>query len=99
VFLGAKVVEKCFWKCTFYSLNGMFGVLNSIGQHVKGATHVLAKKKRETSGIVCNQMSIQDFFTKGVLVNNIEYLPLFKFVDILYNELLSYCAQHVYYGL
>jgi len=72
-------------------------MLNSIAQYVKGATHVLAKKNRETSGIVGNQMSIQDFFTKGVLVSKIEYLPSFKFVDIFYNELLSCCAQHVCY--
>jgi hypothetical protein len=99
VFLGAKMAHNFFWKCTFCSFNGTFGVLNSISQHVKGATHVLAQKNRETSGIVGNQMSIQDFFTKGVIVSKIEYPPLFKFVDILYNELLSYCAQHVYYGI
>ncbi len=98
VFIGAKMANNFFWKCTFCSLNGMFGVLNSIGQHMKGVAHVLAKKKRETSGIVGNQMLIQDFFTKGVLVSKIEYPPSFKFVDILYNELFSYCAQHVYYG-
>jgi hypothetical protein len=64
VFLGAKMADKFFWKCTFCSLNGTFGVLNSIGQHVKGVAHVLAKKNRETSAIVGNQVSIQDFSTK-----------------------------------
>jgi hypothetical protein len=75
MFLGAKMAKLFLWKCKFYSLNGMFGVLNSIGQHVKGAAHVLAKKNRKTSGIVGNQMSIQEFFTKGVLVSKIEYPP------------------------
>ncbi len=97
VFLSAKIADNFFWKCTFCSLNGTFGMLNNIGQYVKGAAHVLARKNRETSGIVGNQMSIQDFFTKGVLVSKIEYLPSFQFVDIFYNELLSYCAQHVCY--
>jgi hypothetical protein len=74
MFLGAKMADNFFWKCTFCSLNGMFGVLNRIGQHVKGAAHVLAKKKRETCGIVGNEMSIQDFFTKGVLVRKLNIL-------------------------
>jgi hypothetical protein len=67
MFLGAKMADKSFWKCTFCSLNGTFGVLNTIGQHVKCVAHVLAKKNREASGIVDNQMSIQNFFTKGFL--------------------------------
>jgi hypothetical protein len=92
------MADTSFWKCTFCSLNGTFGVLNSIGQHVKGVAHVLAKKNREASGIVGNQMSIQNSFTKGVLVSKIEDPPLLKFVDILYKELLSYSAQNVCYG-
>ncbi len=67
VYLGAKMAKFVFWKCTFCSLNGTFGVLNNIGQYVKGVAHLLAKKNRETSGIVGNQMSIQDFLQKGFL--------------------------------
>jgi hypothetical protein len=42
---------------------------------VKGAMHVLAKKNKATIGIVGIQMTLQDSFTKGVLVSKVEYPP------------------------
>ncbi len=41
--LGVKMIDKKFWKCTLCSFNGTFGMVDTIGQHVRGATHVLAR--------------------------------------------------------
>jgi hypothetical protein len=73
--LGAEMVNKKFWKWTLCNSNGTFGLVDIIGQHVKGATHVLAKKNKATIGIVGIQMTLQDSFTKGVLVGKVEYPP------------------------
>ncbi len=65
--LGAELIDKKFWKCTLCSFNGTFGVVDTIGQHVRGATHVLVKKNKATIGTIGIQMTLQDSFTKGVL--------------------------------
>jgi hypothetical protein len=64
---------------------------------VKGATHVLVKKNRVASKIVNSQMSIEDSLMKGVLIGKVEFPPFYIpiIVDIPWNKLLSYCAQHV----
>jgi hypothetical protein len=95
--LGVEMVDKKFRKCTLCSFNGIFGVVDIIGQHVRGATHVLAKKTKASIG---NQMTFQDSFTKGVFVGKVEY-PLSyisKIVDIPHNDLVSYCQQHICHG-
>jgi hypothetical protein len=56
--LGAEMVDKKFWKCTLCNFNGTFGVVDIIGQHVKSATHVLAKKNKATIGTVGIQMTL-----------------------------------------
>jgi hypothetical protein len=94
------MIDKFFWKCTFCSFNGIFGVVDIIGQHVKGATHVLAKKNKVVIGTIGSQMTLQDSFTKRVLVGKIEY-PLSyipEIVDIFHNDLGSYCQQHICHG-
>jgi hypothetical protein len=97
--LGVEMVNKKFWKCTLCSFNGTFGVVDTIG-HVRGATHVLAKKNKVIIGTVGSQMTFQDFFTKGVLIGKVEYPPSYipKIVDILHNDLVSYCQQHIFHG-
>jgi len=42
--LGAKMINKNYWKCTICNFNGTFGVVDIIGHHVKATTHVLVKK-------------------------------------------------------
>jgi hypothetical protein len=71
-----------------------------IGQHVRGATHVLVRKNRVAIGTIGNQMTLQDFFTKGVLVSKVEYPPSYipKIVDIPHNDLDSYCQQRICHG-
>jgi hypothetical protein len=71
-----------------------------IGQHVKSATHVLAKKNKASIGTIGSQMTLQDSFTKGVLVGKVEYLLSYisKIVDIPHNDLVSYCQQHICHG-
>jgi hypothetical protein len=69
-----------------------------IGQHVKGVTHILTKNNKATVGTIGSEMTLQDFFTKG-LVSKAKYLPyISKIVDIPHNDLLSYCQQHIYHG-
>ncbi len=81
----------CSFKCTF-------GVVDIIGQHVKGVTHILAKKNKATIGTIGSKMTLQDSFTKG-LASKAKYLPsISKIVDIPHNDLLSYCQQHIYHG-
>ncbi len=58
--LGAKMIDKKFWKCTLCSFNGTFGMVDTIGQHVRGATHVLAKKNKVAIGTTGIQMTLQD---------------------------------------
>jgi len=97
--LGAKMVDKKFWKCTFHSFKRTFVVVNTIGQHVRSATHVLAKKIKATIGTIGIQMTLQDFFTKRVLVGKVKYPPYIpKIIDILHNDLVSYCQQHICHG-
>lgn len=60
--LGAEMINKNDWKCTICNFNGTLGVVDIIGHHVKGATHVLVKRNRLASQIVSSQMSIEDFF-------------------------------------
>ncbi len=93
--LGAEVIDKKFWKCTLCSFNGTFGVVDTIGQHVKGATHVLAKKNKAAIGTISIQMTFQDSFTKGVVIGKAKYPPFYipKIVDIPHNDLVSYCQQ------
>ncbi len=71
--LGVEMVDKFFSQCTFCSFTGIFGVVDIIGQHVKGVTHVLAKKNKASIGTIGNQMTLQDSFTKGFLVGKVEY--------------------------
>jgi hypothetical protein len=91
------MVDKKFWKCTLCSFNGTFQVVDTIGQHVRGATLFLLRRTIGTIGI---QMTLQDYFTKRVLVGKIEYPPSYipKFVDIPQNDLVSYCQQHICHG-
>jgi hypothetical protein len=98
--LGVEMIDKKFWKCTLCSFNDTFGVVDTIGQHVKGATHILAKKNKATIRIVGIQMTLQDYFMKGVLVGKIEYPPSYipKIVDIPHNDLDSYCQQCICHG-
>jgi hypothetical protein len=73
--------------------------VNTIGQHVRSATHVLAKKIKATIGTIGIQMTLQDFFTKRVLVGKVKYPPYIpKIIDILHNDLVSYCQQHICHG-
>ncbi len=58
--LGVEMIDKKFWKCTLCSFNGTFGVVDTVGQHVKGATHVLAKKNKAAIGTIGIQMTIQN---------------------------------------
>jgi hypothetical protein len=67
MFLGAKMADNFFWKCTFCSLNGMFGVLNSIGQHVKGVAHVLAKKTAKQVELLAIKCQFKTVLQKGFL--------------------------------
>ncbi len=98
--LGVEMVDKFFWKGTLCDFNGTFSVVDTIGQHVKGATHVLAKKNKATIGIVGIQMTLQDSFTKQVLISKVEYPPSYipKIVDIPHNDLVSHCQQHICHG-
>jgi hypothetical protein len=49
--LATEMVDKKFWKCTLCSFNGTFGVVDTIGQHVKGATFFLLRRTIGTIGI------------------------------------------------
>jgi len=71
----------------------LLGVVDTIGQHVKGATHVLAKKNKAAIGTIGIQMTLQNFFTKGVFIGKAKYPPSYipKIVDIPHNDLVSYC--------
>ncbi len=90
VLSGAEMVDKFFWKCTLCSFNGTFGVVDTIGQHVRGATHVLVKKNKAAIGTIGIQMTFQDSFTKGVLVGKAKYPPYIpKIIDIPHNDLVS----------
>ncbi len=82
--LGVEMIDKKFWKCTLCSFNGTFGVVDTIGQHVRGATHVLAKKNKVAIRTISIQMTFQDFFTKGVLVGKAKYPPSYHSYDILH---------------
>jgi hypothetical protein len=96
--LSVEMVDKCFWKCMICSFKCTFGVVDIIGQHVKGVTHILAKKNKATIGTIGSKMTLQDSFTKG-LASKAKYLPsISKIVDIPHNDLLSYCQQHIYHG-
>ncbi len=82
----------------FCSFKCIFGVVDIIEQHVKGVTHILAKKNKATIGTIGSEMTFQDSFTKG-LASKAKYLPyISKIVDIPHNDLLSYCQQHIYHG-
>jgi hypothetical protein len=91
--------KKKFWKCTLCSFNGTFGVVDITGQHVRGATHVLVKNNKVAIGTIGSQMTFQDSLMKGVLACKVEY-PFYvpKIVDILHNDLVSYCQQHICHG-
>jgi hypothetical protein len=65
--------HKKFWKCTLCSFNGTFGVVDTIGQHVKDATHVLAKKNKAAIRTIGSQMTPQNSFTKGVFTSIVKY--------------------------
>jgi hypothetical protein len=98
--LGAKMIDKKFWKCRLCSFNGTFGVVDTIGQYVRGETHVLVKKNKAAIGTAGIQMKFQDSFMKGVLVGKVEYLLSYipKIVDIPHNDLDSYCQQRICRG-
>ncbi len=74
--------------------------MDTIGQHVKGATHVLAKKNKVAIGTIGNQMTPQNSFTKGVFTSRAKYPPSYipKIVDIPHNDFVSYCQQHICHG-
>ncbi len=95
--LGVEMINKKFWKCTLCSFNGTFGVVDTIGQHVRGATDVLAKKNKASIRTISIQMTFQDSFMKAVLVGKAKYPPSYipKIVDILHNDLVSYCQQQI----
>ncbi len=96
--LSMEMVDKCFWKCMLCSFKCTFGVVDIIGQHVKGVIDILAKKNKATIGTIGSQMTFQDSFTKG-LASKAKYQPyISKIVDIPHNDLLSYCQQHIYHG-
>jgi hypothetical protein len=96
--LNVAMGDKLFWKCMLCSFKCTFGVVDIIRKHVKGVTHILAKKNKTTIGTIGSQMIVQDFFTKG-LASKTKYLPyISKIVDIPHNDLLSYCQQHIYHG-
>jgi len=97
--LGAELIDKKFWKCTLCSFNGTFGVVDIIGQHVRGATHVLVKKNKAAIGTIGIQMTLQNSFTKGVLIGKTKYPPSYipKIVDIPHNDLVSYCQQQIFH--
>ncbi len=96
--LSVVMGDKLFWKCMLCSFKCTFGVVDIIRQHVKGVTHILAKKNKTTIGTIGSQMIVQNFFTKG-LASKTKYLPyISKIVDIPHNDLLSYCQQHMYHG-
>jgi hypothetical protein len=81
----------CSFKCSF-------GVVDIIGQYVKGVTHIFAKKNKVIIGTIGNQMTFQDSFTEGI-ASKTKYLPyISKIVDIPHKDLLSYCQQHIYHG-
>ncbi len=75
-------------------------MVDTIGQHVKCATHVLAKKNKASIGTIGSQMTLQDSFMKGVTISKVEYPPSYisKIVGIPHNDLVSYCQQHICHG-
>jgi hypothetical protein len=92
--------DNFFWKCTLCSFNGTFGVVDTIGQHVRGATHVLVKKNKATIGTIGSQMTPQNSFMKGLFTSRAKYPPSYipKIVDIPHNGFVSYCQQHICHG-
>ncbi len=96
--LSVETIDIFFRKCMFCSFKCTFGVVDIIGQRVKGVRYILAKKNKATIGTFGSKMTLQDSFTKG-LASKAKYLPyISRIVDIPHNDLLSYCQQHIYRG-
>jgi hypothetical protein len=94
------MIDKNSWRCSLCSFNGSFGVVDTIGQHVRGGLHIQARRNKATGRISGSQMTIQSSFSKGVMSSMAEYLPSFipKPIDIPRVVLNSYYQKNVCHG-
>jgi len=75
--LSVEMVDKKIWTCMFCNFKCTFGVVDIIGQHVKGVTHILAKNNKATIGTIGSEMTLQDSFTKGLAILTYPKLLIF----------------------
>ena len=94
------MIDKNFWRCSLCSFNGNFGVVDTIGQHVRGGQHLKAKKNLAAGGISSSQLTIQSSFSKGIMSGMAVYPPSYvpRPSDMPRDILHSYCEKHICHG-
>lgn len=97
---GAEMIDNVSWKCTLCEYIGKFGQGDTVGVHMKGSSHLIAKKNKVANTSQKSQLTLAASIAKGVKAGTalypLNFLP--SPADIPRQVLSSYIQQKLCHG-